>query len=424
MRKILIVFLALTLLLVACDGDMSGEAKKIPTNTGLTANDAVTCKDSDGGINYPVKGTVVISNNQQKTRLSNDDNRYTDFCTGVRLTEYYCNENGTNASEILGIISNHNCGAGFECFDGACVEVEQNETHNICSGTNCISVQGPGVDECQTNAECAPPQNETHKICSGYNCISVQGPGVDECQTNAQCAPPQNETNETHKVCLGTSCVEVEGSGVDECQTNAQCEAPGNETNSTCYDSDGGDDRYTYGYCEDGNGIIYDQCGSDLDYVLETRCGTQFCGVATLFCTFGCEGGVCRTSPENETNETHNVCDGTLCKAVSGPGIDECQTNLECSTGNETNQTYTGAFSIDSMPSGASVYINNAYKGLTYYYGEDYELGTYNVRLSRSGYVTWFGTYNMNYDGQTIAINITLTEEQSGNESNGSGNQS
>jgi hypothetical protein len=68
------------------------------------------CKDSDGGLNYTVKGTLTLTKNGNVTR-------YQDYCRSATtkfkgyVFEYYCN--GTTVGT-----SNYNCLKG--CSDGKC----------------------------------------------------------------------------------------------------------------------------------------------------------------------------------------------------------------------------------------------------------------------------------------------------------------
>ncbi len=64
---------------------------------------ALTCADSDGGINYGVKGTM---NTQNAT--------YTDSCASANmLYEYYCDGS-------IGSVQTHDCGANSICLGGIC----------------------------------------------------------------------------------------------------------------------------------------------------------------------------------------------------------------------------------------------------------------------------------------------------------------
>jgi hypothetical protein len=72
----------------------------------------------------------------------------------------------------------------------ACVEEAFNQ-HKECKNGDCIIVQGPGVDLCQSNATCR------QKVCEGQSCVLELAPGPggmgpDRCQTNANCvySPP------------------------------------------------------------------------------------------------------------------------------------------------------------------------------------------------------------------------------------------
>ena len=62
----------------------------------------------------------------------------------------------------------------------------QGSSRNSWSSTYCGYTNQPYGSF--TTLNCAPPP--THKVCSGNSCVSVAGAGVDECSSNAQCAPP------------------------------------------------------------------------------------------------------------------------------------------------------------------------------------------------------------------------------------------
>lgn len=99
-----------------------------------------TCTDSDGGLNYYVQGTVYGYNS------SAGNYSYTDACVNsIRLEEWYCY--GTYPQYQL-----HDCPTNYSCSNGACVIT--NQTHKICSGSNCITISGAGTDQCTDNSEC------------------------------------------------------------------------------------------------------------------------------------------------------------------------------------------------------------------------------------------------------------------------------
>jgi len=107
------------------------------------------------------------------------------------------------------------------CGNGVCEEGESWEdcpldcfTHGECVEGACTQVSGLGTSECSTDSECR------HSVCnSQWQCVEMMVPGIDECQTSADCVP-----EETHKVCQGSKCVEVAGAGVDMCVYDYECQ--------------------------------------------------------------------------------------------------------------------------------------------------------------------------------------------------------
>ncbi len=77
--------------------DLVGEAAKVYN----------TCKDSDNGINYFLKGTTKVCSKSCKSK--------SDSCKGKVLTEYYCK--GTNFGYEY-----YNCPDG--CSNGACIKIK------------------------------------------------------------------------------------------------------------------------------------------------------------------------------------------------------------------------------------------------------------------------------------------------------------
>lgn len=85
------------------------------------------CTDSDGGINYYIKGaTSGVSDDGIWNRV--------DYCDGGKVTEYNCNEN------------NPQDGAGFDCPNG-CVDGACKNDVNVQNGFNCqpIVSGGPAI---------------------------------------------------------------------------------------------------------------------------------------------------------------------------------------------------------------------------------------------------------------------------------------
>ena len=68
----------------------------------------------------------------------------------------------------------------------------------------------------------------------------------------------------------------------------------------------------------------------------------------------------------------------------------------------------TGAISVTSSPSGAEVYLNNAFRGLTPITLDSLSPGSYTVLLKLSGYSDWSSTAQV-VAGQTAQLTATLT---------------
>ncbi|MGV8171175.1 MAG: PEGA domain-containing protein [Candidatus Woesearchaeota archaeon] len=75
------------------------------------------------------------------------------------------------------------------------------------------------------------------------------------------------------------------------------------------------------------------------------------------------------------------------------------------STGNPTNQT--GSLYVASSPSGASLYVDNIYKGVTPYTASGLTIGNHAVKLTKTGYNTYTTTKYI-YAGSNT-LNVTLT---------------
>lgn len=114
----------------------------------------------------------------------------------------------------------------------------------------------------------------------------------------------------------------------------------------------------------------------------------------------------------NQTNSTHKVCSGTSCISVSGAGINQCTSNAQCSV-NQTNQT--GNLYVTSKPMGASLYVDNVYRGATPYTVYGLIIGNHAVKLTKSGYYTYTTTKYINAGNNSLSVTLTLM--------NGTGNR-
>jgi hypothetical protein len=125
-----------------------GKCQPKPTTTSTTTTSTTTttrittsvpCIDSDSGSNYKVKGTCT-----------DPTGSYTDYCSDVFLTEYYCSAQGCQKSNI-------NCAhqffpdlSNYRCNDGKCVLLPCKTL-----GESCRS----GLDVCCSGMICTPSGN-------------------------------------------------------------------------------------------------------------------------------------------------------------------------------------------------------------------------------------------------------------------------
>lgn len=99
------------------------------------------CIDSDG-LNWNVQGTAT-----------NITGNYTDECHPSipnLLWEYYCSRNDL-------LKTSYDC--PYICENGKCTD-QTNQTHSICSANSCITVTGPGINQCNLDSDCQPINEE------------------------------------------------------------------------------------------------------------------------------------------------------------------------------------------------------------------------------------------------------------------------
>ncbi|MBI5148427.1 S-layer homology domain-containing protein [Candidatus Pacearchaeota archaeon] len=245
----------------------------------------VTCTDSDGGLNYFVKGEVI-----------NVDKKYIDSCFSDSkypngLTEYYCSD--APNYQPLSIL--FNCPNG--CQDGACI----NQTcagHSIkiigatnMSGKLIVSTQSYGVAE---NVDVYLIVNSTYVMLSETKCPSISGAcgagpsGPVSCTLYTNCSYPSFQLGYRHFVkVVDKVCPSV--SAIYEIQTNV-----------TCTDSDGGINYYVKGTAKNSSTTderYTDYClvaGGTFRYVNEYYCGSSGLILSTTKeCPNGCSDGAC-----------------------------------------------------------------------------------------------------------------------------------
>lgn len=182
------------------------------------------------------------------------------------------------------------------------------------------------------------------------------------------------QQNQTHKACVGIYCQTVNGPGPNTCNTNWDC----NQTVPTCTDSDG-INYYVKGYVSgiDQNGNPYttwDSCASSV--VLNERY---------------CSG----SSPQTQTYTCPITCNDGAC--VQGN-----------QTGNQT-----GSLNVTSIPSAASLYVDNIYRGITPKFVSGLSSGSHSVLATKPGYQDYTTSVTI-YAGQTTYLNIVMQPNQSG----------
>jgi len=108
----------------------------------IVSNQTDNCTDTDGGLEYYVFGTIFHNGGyySQDTCHSQDDSI---------LNEWYC-------AGSIPAVQAYLCPGG--CEEGVCLT---NETHLECVNEQCVSVAGPGVDECSSNLDCVNSLNDS-----------------------------------------------------------------------------------------------------------------------------------------------------------------------------------------------------------------------------------------------------------------------
>lgn len=192
------------------------------------------CADTDGGFNIYERGTV-----------REDNATYTDYCSGTSsVREYYCS--GDNMMQVIA-----NCGEGFYCSNGACLEY------------TCRDDDG-GRDE-----------DEFGTVSKGSD------EWEDECY---------DEDTVLEYYCDGN---DVESTRID-CGSSEYCSG-GECVRTTCSDTDGGNVRGVAGTARAGSSSGSDHC-TDLHNLREYFCSGSSVTYADIFCSdYGelCHNNIC-----------------------------------------------------------------------------------------------------------------------------------
>ena len=274
---------------------------------GACINNTTPCTDTDGGLNFYVKGFT------NKGTLN-----YSDYCgTGNNLFENYCDASGNLVINYL-----YSCPSG--CSDGACVNAT----------SPCIDTDG-GQNYYVKGITSKGNLNYSDYCGAGSNLYENYCDSSGNIQTNSLYVCPNGCSN---GACINatTPCVDTDGgknfdvkgttskgtlSYTDYCGSGNNlfenyCDADGNiQTNflyscpngcsdgacinaTTCTDSDGGLNYYVQGTVKKGTITSTDYCGAQTSggrqYVLEQYCdsGNNIAQSAYL-CSALCSNGAC-----------------------------------------------------------------------------------------------------------------------------------
>jgi hypothetical protein len=400
----------------------------------------ITCSEDDGGKNFDKRGTVTVtysSGTRPKT--------YTDFCSGSKLVEYYC-----NGKNVYG--ANPTCDYG--CVNGACnpkppivppVPVGCNDTDNgdYPDKFGTITYYKDGqlkttIDQCSgTNSvlECYCYKNMGY--CGFRGCTSGKTCQYGECKIPA-CTNDCSTTGV--KSCNGTSvltcgnfdsdpCLELGNSTncVFGCE-NGACRAPTNRTGCNDTDTVNGNSnnpalRGTITYFNNDGQIRSetDECVNST-FLKECVCSNNvgYCWPINCSSAYVCQNGACIPAPIppvstitcNDSDGGYNVYTMGTARIYNGTRVINVSTD-RCSgsslqefycSGSSIVSNMTGCpgsymcingacslygnISVVSTPSGVWVYISGVNSGQTPVTVSK-PPGQYGVEMSLSGYMTY-----------------------------------
>ena len=228
--------------------------------TGKATAASIKCNDTDGGINYNVLGTVMV------TRWIFTQ-KYYDSCSGnsANLLERYCSTKGALQTQV------YKCPSG--CKNGACVS---NQTCTDTDGGENYYVKG---------------------IVSGYDGNGAYIANISDVCEGSNLTAPISINNLRERICDGIYGKDVfytcpNGCSDGACITN---------TNQTCTDSDGGKNYYVLGnatgaaYTGEVN-TINDGCiigGLHDGWLREAVCEGNVATWSDYKCSNGCVKGTC-----------------------------------------------------------------------------------------------------------------------------------
>lgn len=234
-KRGLIVIIILVLFLVSfisAQNEINSNSSSGGSGGGLNAT-AITCIDSDGGIDYFKKGTITES-------TDSSNNTSTDNCINEKiLSEYYCPTQGVNNANVL----TYTCLVA--CENGACINQVSSANNTFCTDSD------KGIDYyikgyVSTNYNEQNPDFKTEDSCMipdmKVNNGTTQQIGVSSCE-GSNCfiqdfycdgnAGPYSSGNNCPNGCLDGACIKGE-----EIKEQVRCEFEGSNQLQKCYTSE------------------------------------------------------------------------------------------------------------------------------------------------------------------------------------------
>ena len=231
-----------------------------------------TCTDSDGGINYYVKGCVTVCT---YTDTGGSCGSSCDACVGTELTEGYCKNNE-------GKTVKYQCPYG--CENGACLQQGQTTTTTTTSTTTTTIPVICGDNICNGKETCySCPQDCNNKCATNKPAYCIDGNSVSRCDL---CGCPE---------------------GYDTCLDSGCC------NKKICSDSDDGLNYYVKGNVSSGSETICALGGSGGagSPINDTCSGNilreRYCDennnskYLDYTCPYGCENGACLQQGQTTT---------------------------------------------------------------------------------------------------------------------------
>jgi len=274
----------------------------------VTENQTETCYDSDGGINYNVKGETYLEANFKSV----------DFCMGSSAVEYYCDLNLVKNTSLV-------CSNG--CLNGICLSAPVNITNQTCYDSD------GGIDYYVKGVLSAINGSIFTDYCAASNLVEYSCDGdLVQVMSGFACpygclggvclsAPVQNETNQTTGGCeMDEDCEDISGSFY--CVDNSACSdfVDYSCVGGSCVVTGSGGCSVCQGSCDDGvcenvqNATACNDCFlKDKCYPMGYRRKGRFCSEIGEF-----EKQLNKeTSCENNFECKSNLCLGGNCISES-----------------------------------------------------------------------------------------------------------